>query len=299
LCHEAQAHDKGYIPIWTSEWYMSKLNAIKTFRDLLSFLTIIPLAKTEEFVYTSAVNMWLFPLVGGLIGGFAAAYFVAAGFLLAFLLGLVNSVVLVPVGFLVQLIVPAMTLAFLLVLTGFQHFDGLVDLGNALGLKKVEDRREIAHRWVVTGKGAFLAIFVEFAAVVGLFLLNWNVAVRALVVSEVAAKLAMVTIVWRGQAAHEGLGSRFIGHAKRKLNVAAYVVAFVLGFVLLGFAGLLVVSVAVFFGLFMERVAKSVFGGVSGDMIGATNEGARALTLVLTATVFVLCAVLLSGALWL
>ena len=278
---------------------MSKLNAIKTFRDLLSFLTIIPLAKTEEFVYTSARNMWLFPLVGGLIGGFAAAYFVAAGFILTFLFGLVNSVVLVPVGFLVQLIVPAMTLAFLLVLTGFQHFDGLVDLGNALGLKRVEDRREIAHRWVVTYKGAFLAIFVEFAAVVGLFWLNGNVAVRALVVAEVAAKLAMVTIVWRGKAAHEGLGSRFIGNAKRRLNFVAYLLAFVLGFVLLGFAGLLVVFVAVLFGLFMERVAKSVFGGVSGDMIGATNEGARALTLVLTAIVSVLCAVLLSGALWL
>ena len=278
---------------------MSKLNAIKTFRDLLSFLTIIPLAKTEEFVYTSARNMWLFPLVGGLIGGFAAAYFVAAGFILTFLFGLVNSVILVPVGFLVQLIVPAMTLAFLLVFTGFQHFDGLVDLGNALGLKRVEDRREIAHRWVVTYKGAFLAIFVEFAAVAGLFWLNGNVAVRALVVAEVAAKLAMVTIVWRGKAAHEGLGSRFIGNAKRRLNFVAYLLAFVLGFVLLGFAGLLVVFVAVFFGLFMERVAKGVFGGVSGDMIGATNEGARALTLVFTATVFVLSAVLLSGALWL
>jgi adenosylcobinamide-GDP ribazoletransferase len=278
---------------------MSKLNAIKTFRDLLSFLTIIPLAKTEDFVYTSARNMWLFPLIGGLIGIFAASYFVVAGFILTFLLGLVNSVVLVPVAFLVQLIVPAMALAFLLVLTGFQHFDGLVDLGNALGLKKVEDRREIAHRWVVTYKGALLAVFVEFATVVGLFFLNWNVALRALVVAEVAAKLAMVTIVWRGNAAHEGLGSRFIGNAKRKVNFAAYLLAFILGFVLLGFAGLLVVSVAVLFGLFMERAAKSVFGGVSGDMIGATNEGTRALTLVLTATVLVLSTVLLSGALWL
>lgn len=276
---------------------MSKLNAIKTFRDLLSFLTIIPLAKTEEFVYTSARNMWLFPLIGGLIGVFAAGYFLACGFVVSVLLGVVSFVVQVPVGFVLQVVPAAMTLAFLLVLTGFQHFDGLVDLGNALGLKKVEDRREIAHRWVVTYKGAFLAIFVEFAAVAGLFWLNWNVALRALVVAEVAAKLAMVTIVWRGKAAHEGLGSRFIGNAKRRLNFVAYLLAFVLGFVLLGFAGLLVVFVAVFFGLFMERVAKSVFGGVSGDMIGATNEGARALALVLTAVV--LCAVLLSGALWL
>jgi len=269
---------------------MSKSNAIKTFRDLLSFLTIIPLAKTEEFVYTSARNMWLFPLIGGLIGVFAVAYFVAAGFILTFLLGLVNSVVLVPVGFLVSVLAPAMTLAFLLVLTGFQHFDGLVDLGNAIGLKKVEDRRAIAHAWIVTYKGAFLAIFVESAAFVGLVLVNANFAFRALIVAEVAAKLAMVTIAWRGKPAHEGLGARFLGHAKRRLNIVAYVISFLIGYALLCLAGVLVVLVAVLFGFFMERVAKSVFGGVSGDMIGATNEAARALTLVLLASLSILLA---------
>jgi cobalamin synthase len=38
----------------------------------------------------------------------------------------------------------------------------------------------------------------------------------------------------------------------------------------------------------MERVAKSVFGGVSGDIIGATNETARAVTLILLAGVLAL-----------
>jgi adenosylcobinamide-GDP ribazoletransferase len=275
---------------------MSNANAIKTFRDLLSFLTIIPLAKTDEFVFTSARNIWLFPLVGGLIGLVGAAYFVATGFVLTFLLGLVNSLVGIPVGFLVSVIAPAMTLAFLLVFTGFQHFDGLVDLGNAIGIKKVEDRREIAHRWVVTGKGAFLAIFVEFAAATGLFLLDGKVAILTLILAEVLGKLAMVTIVWRGKPSHQGLGARFIGDAKRKLNYAAYLTAFIFGFVLLGFAGLLLVCITVLFGLFMENVGNRVFGGVSGDMIGATNEGARSLTLVLTAAISTLASILFSGA---
>ena len=279
---------------------MSRLNTIKVFRDLLSFLTIIPLGKTEDFVVTSARSMFLFPLIGALIGLFAAGYFVVCGFVLSFLLGLVNSVVQIPVGFLVSVAVPVMTLAFLLVFTGFQHFDGLVDLGNAIGLKKVEERRAIAHAWTVTYKGALLAIFVEFAAFAGLFLLlNANVAVRALIVAEVAAKLSMVTIAWLGKPAHAGLGARFLASAKRKLNVAAFAVSFLVGFALLGLAGLLVIEMAVLFGLLMEQVGKSVFGGVSGDMIGATNEGARALTLVLVAVMSFLSAVLFAGALWL
>jgi cobalamin synthase len=170
-------------------------------------------------------------------------------------------------------------------------------LGNAIGIKRVEDRREIAHRWIVTYRGGFLAIFVEFSALAGLFLLNSNVALRALVVAEVAAKLAMVTIAWRGKPAHAGLGARFLGNSKRKLNAVAYVLGFVFGFVFLGFAGLLVVSVAVLFGLFMERVGNSVFGGVSGDIIGATNESARAVSLVLVAAVAFFASVLFMGAL--
>ncbi len=38
----------------------------------------------------------------------------------------------------------------------------------------------------------------------------------------------------------------------------------------------------------MERVGKSVFGGVTGDVIGATNEAARAITLVMMAGVLAL-----------
>ena len=278
---------------------MSKSNAIKTFRDLLAFLTIIPLGKTEDFVSTSARNMFLFPLVGGLIGVFGAGYFLGSTVVVSYLLGVASHVVHVSIWWLPKIFPAAMTLSFLLVLTGFQHFDGLVDLGNAIGLKKIEDRREIAHRWVVSYKGAVLAIFVEFCAVIGLFLLDWSIAWRSLVVAEVSAKLAMVSIVWRGKPSHQGLGARFIGNAKRRLNILAYAVSFIIGYVFLGIAGLLIVSVAVLFGFFMEQVGNSVFGGVSGDIIGATNEAARALSLVLAAAVLFLATSLFGGALFL
>ncbi len=271
------------------------MNVIKVFRELLAFLTVIPLGKTEDFVETSARNMWLFPVVGGLMGLLAAAYLFAAHFVVFYLLLALNFLFRIPMAPLVAAIPSLMTLAFLLVLTGFQHFDGLVDLGNALGVKKLEDRREIAHRWTVTYKGALLALLVELSAATALFLMNLNLALRGLVLAEVCAKLAMVTIVWRGKAAHQGLGARFITAAKRRLNYLAFAASLVIGFVLLGIVGVVVVLVAAaVFGAFMEKVANGMFGGVSGDMIGATNEVARAFSLVFT-TVF---AFLLSGLLW-
>jgi adenosylcobinamide-GDP ribazoletransferase len=261
---------------------MSKMNAIKTFRDLLAFLTIIPMGSGENFVTTSAEYMFLFPLIGGLIGLFAAGYFLLSSFIVSALLGVINFLIQVPLDFLLKLVPAIMTLAFLLVLTGLQHFDGLVDLGNAIGLHKLEERREAAHAWIVTYKGAILAICIEAVAFLGLFFINLAWAIQVIIVAEVAAKLGMVTIVAVGQPMSKGLGARFMEKAKRKRNIVAYVISILIIVPLLGLWGLLVVAVSILVGALMEQVAKNVFGGVSGDMIGATNETVRAVTLILS-----------------
>lgn len=274
---------------------MSKMNAIKTFRDLLSFLTIIPVGGKEDFVLTSAEHVYLFPLIGGFIGLLGAGYFLLSGFVVSGLISLVGLVVQVPAAtFVLQLIPAATTVAFLLVLTGLQHFDGLVDLGNAVGMKSVHDRKMVAHAWTVTYSGAFLALLVEFLVLAGLFFLEPAFVIAGIIAAEVAAKLAMVTIVWIGKPTHKGLGSIFLAKAKKKLNFVGYVISvlivFPFFFILnldpfLGFLGIAVVLVSVPVAFLMEKVAEMVFGGVSGDMIGATNEVARAVTLVLLAAV--------------
>jgi adenosylcobinamide-GDP ribazoletransferase len=243
----------------------------------------------EDFVIVSAKNMFLFPLIGGLMGLFAAGYFQGSHLILLNVLSFAHSYIqFLPVDVLLRLTLAIMTLAFLLVLTGLQHFDGLVDLGNAIGLHKLEERQEAAHAWYVSYKGAFLAILVEFVAVVGLFQLNPQYAIQAIISAEVLAKLAMVTVVVAGKSVGKGLGARFLEKAKTKRNVIAYVISLLIVIPLLGWTGLLAVAASVTVGLLMSIVGKSVFGGVSGDMIGATNETARALTLALFAGVLAL-----------
>ena len=272
---------------------MSPEKAIKTFRDLLSFLTIIPAGGKEDFVFTAAEHVYLFTIIGGIIGILASAYFLGASIIARFLLGLVNPLVALPVDLISKLAVAAMTIAFLLVLTGLQHFDGLVDLGNAFGLRSTHDRKMAAHAWTVTYWGALLALIVELTAFAGLFLINPLFAFGAIVGAELSAKLAMVTIVWIGKPTHKGLGSIFLQKAKTKLNLIAYALSILIvypffaltGKPYLGFAGTGLVLVSIPVGLVMGKVAENVFGGVSGDAIGATNEVARAVTLILTAGV--------------
>ena len=272
---------------------MSPVKTIKTFRDLLSFLTIIPMGGKEDFIFTTAENMYLFPLIGGFIGLLAGLYFFGSSVIVAFLLGLANRIIALPTGLFAALLPAAMTIAFLSVITGLQHFDGLIDLGNAVGLRNVHDRKMVAHAWTVTYSGAILALVVEFVAFLGLFFINTLFAFAAILTAEVAAKLSMVTIVWVGKPSHKGLGSIFLSKAKKKLNTIAYVIAVLIVFPfltltispLLGLVGVGIVLVSIPVAFVMEKVSKEVFGGVSGDMIGATNEVARATTLVLFAIV--------------
>ncbi|MDR0461076.1 MAG: adenosylcobinamide-GDP ribazoletransferase [Nitrososphaerota archaeon] len=273
---------------------MSPAKTIKTFRDLLAFLTVIPVGGKEDFVFTSAENMYLFPLIGSFIGLMASAYFITSNFILQILLNSLNSFITLPVDFLAKFATAAMTVAFLLVITGLQHFDGLIDLGNALGFRNEHDRKMAAHAWTVNYSGAIFAIIIEFIAFLGLFLIvplftNHLLIFAVIISAEVAAKLAMVTLVWIGKPTHKGLGSMFLKKAKKKLNIITYVISAIIAFVLFTLAvnpvyGLL--SIGIIFANIplagiMAKVAEKVFGGVSGDIIGATNEISRAITFVL------------------
>ncbi|MEM2953528.1 MAG: adenosylcobinamide-GDP ribazoletransferase [Candidatus Bathyarchaeia archaeon] len=258
------------------------MKAVRIFKDLVSFLTIIPLAKDESFLEASARYMFLFPLVGGIIGLLAAAYFHLSFYLFSFVFSFVDIFFTELEGLLVKIFSAGCTLSFLLVLTGLQHFDGLVDFGNVLGLKNLEERELIAHAWVVTYKGAFLAVFVELLTFLGIFLSNLNIVFKALICSEVSAKLAMVTVAWVGKPTPKGLGALFAKiNSRRKLNFAAYLISVCIIFPLLGWLSLILILLSFSLGFFMGLVSERTFGGVSGDVLGATNEITRAICILL------------------
>ena len=123
-----------------------------------------------------------------------------------------------------------------------------------------------------------------------LFFISPLLAFGAIIAAEVSAKLAMVTIVWVGKPTHKGLGSIFLAKAKKKLNIVAYALSILIVYPffayalnpILGLVGVAIVLVSIPVALVMEKISERVFGGVSGDTIGATNEVARAVTLILT-----------------
>jgi len=264
------------------------MGVLKVFRDLMSFLTTISPTKDEGFVETSARFMFLFPVIAALIGFLVGLYSLFTFNFLSFLFSFLNSAFFfgslnVFISYLPKVLASVMTLAFLFVLTGLQHLDGLVDFGNALGIRRasVEEKIKIAHAWTVTRTGAFMAVSISFCALLFIFLIKPEELIQSLVVAETSAKLAMVTCAWQGSSLRKGLGSLFLDSMNKRhgLYLISLVISMVVGVLLSGLQGVLAVTLGIAVGGLMIMVSKRVFGGVNGDVFGATNEIGRMVAL--------------------
>jgi len=271
------------------------LKPLRVFRGLMAFLTTIPVGVDESFLDISARFMFLFPVIGVLIGFLAGIYSFFTNNVLFLLFGAINNVVFsgaheVFFDFVAKGLASTMTLAFLLVLIGLQHTDGLVDVGNALGIRKasLKEKVEIAHEWTVTRTGALLALLVSFFTLLFIFMVKTDCIIQSLIVAETSAKLAMVTTGWQGTSPPPRFyedkwekGRNFIDSIKKNhgLYAISLTISLVVSIGLLGLSGVLAVAAGMLVGGFMIIVGKQVFGGVNGDVFGATNEIARMVAL--------------------
>ncbi len=245
--------------------------AVKELKNLLSFLTVFPVAMDKDLLTDCARNMWAFPLLGAFLGLLAGSF---------------SWVVL---EFLPGLVVGALALALLLLMTGLHHTDGLLDFGDGVMVHgSSEHKIEVMHDQL-TGAGAiglsvmtYLITAFAFAELGRhIFILNFAVPLifPALIVVELCAKLSMVVAAWAGKSVHQGMNSSFLeamhGSIGKMRLVLALVLSVLIAFPLLGWAGVFTILSAVITGLVMVGVAHKHFNGVTGDVFGATNELTR------------------------
>jgi adenosylcobinamide-GDP ribazoletransferase len=240
---------------------------LKEIKNLLSFLTTIPVRMDQDMLTDTAKCMFLFPLVGAFIG------------LLAGLCGWATS------QFLPSLVVGALVLGFLLLITGLHHTDGLLDFGDGIMAHGSPERKiEIMHDQLTGAGGLSLGIMTFLITTFAISELDSGIIIQGLVVVEISAKLSMVVGAWAGKAVHEGMNSSFLeamhGNKGTARLVAALVISFVIAMPLLWLTGAVTVLAAILASLIMVEVAHRHFKGVTGDVLGATNELARMFSLI-------------------
>lgn len=240
---------------------------LKEIKNLLSFLTVLPLSMDKDCLTDAAKGMFLFPLVGAFIG------------LLAGIFGWVTS------QFLPSLVIGALVLGFLLLITGLHHTDGLLDFGDGVMYHGSAERKiEIMHDQLTGAGGLTLGIMTFLITALSIAELNTGIIIQSIIVVEVSAKLSMVVGAWAGKAVHKGMGSSFLEamHGKKGTArlIAALVISFGIAVPLLWLEGAVTVMAAIIASLIMVGISHRHFKGVTGDVLGATNELTRMASLI-------------------
>ena len=230
---------------------------LKEIGSIFSFLTIIPTSNAN--LETVAKYMYLFPIVGIAIGLVVGSI----GFGVSF--------------FLDPLIVSLLVVASLALITGIHHTDGLADFADGLMVKGTKEKKLAAMKDLATGSAGIVAIVLYLVSLIVAFSLSGGYQLfLAILLSEIIAKYSMVLMASLGKSASVGSNSPFVELMKNRKKLAVTTVITLIPLIALGgTTGLIIFAVGTTFTLFLVALSTRSFGGITGDVLGATNELSR------------------------
>ena len=241
-------------------------------RALLSFFTVLPVrgATLEE----AAREIHLLPFIG-------------------LITGLPGAILLMAARFVPPDVAATLALGAVLLASGLHHADGVLDVGDAIMARGSPDRRREVLRDTRVGIGGLGALFLVYAPTVGALAALCDTsparAALSLLAGEVAARSTMLLMLAFGEPADPRSSSvpfvRALSGPQRTPVVVALLapLPLLLAISALGSLAILAVPLVTLGAL---RISAAKFGGIGGDVVGATGEVSRAALLVfLSATV--------------
>lgn len=230
--------------------------------SIFSFLTIIP-SKNQRLEYI-AQNIHLFPIVGIIIG---------------IIISIINFVFLL---FLHPLLSSLFIVLLLMVITGLHHMDGLIDFSDGVmtkgnKTKKIQSMKDTS----IGSAGTLTSIFYIISLILIISMLHEFVALKAIILSEMMAKFSMVLQARINSSTPSSISFLFIKHIKHndKMMIFATLILMTVSITFAGILGLLIATIVSVAVLMIGFISRINFGGVSGDVFGATNELTRLISL--------------------
>jgi adenosylcobinamide-GDP ribazoletransferase len=242
------------------------LEFLRSIGSVLAFLTILPVCKQVHDIYYIAKNMYLFPFVGLIIGAIIGAM----------ALGISNFLHPLLTGFLVT--------GALMIITGIHHTDALADLADGLMAKGSKEAKHKAMLDPAVGSAGVAVLVMYFSGMIIVFNIGFASGLAtftSVITAEVIAKYVMVLLANRGLSAWEGFSSPFIVAMKdkRKMLAATGTMVAIVGFAS-GYAGFVALVISFILAEVMKYISSKSFGGISGDVLGASNEITRLSSLI-------------------
>ena len=236
---------------------------LKQIGSVFSFLTIIPTSNSD--LNSIAKNMFLFPIVGIVIG------------LVIGSLGYGLSLYLEP------LVVSLVVVASLAIITGIHHTDGLADFADGLMTKGTKEKKRKAMKDLSVGSaGIFSIVLYAIGMIIALSFSNGIDLFKIILLSEIMAKFSMVLMAGLGNSASIGSNSPFIDSMKNKKRLLIAGIITIIPLIVIGeMNGLIVFASGIIVTMFLVGLSTKSFGGITGDVMGASNELTRLSSLLI------------------
>lgn len=256
------------------------------FKSGFGFLSTIPVGITMEGIDELMKKIYFYPVVGAVLGLLIGA-----------------------VAYIGQIIFPgpilaALIMGFLYYITGFNHLDGVTDMGDGFMAHGSPEKKIRALKDTNLGTGGvsfcillLLTLYGSIRAVQeeGINVFGSNLPVlmlSSMFIAEVSAKQSMLTIAAFGKPippqdkqAYPGLGAMTINGATRKNFIIGFIFGAVVCFLPFGWIGLVPYLAACVSALVLLNRSYAHFGGLNGDGIGTANEIGRVTALIVIAVI--------------
>ena len=251
-----------------------KPSTLRSIGGLMTFSTILPLN-----VYTTIDEMakmtWFWPVLNGIIGLMAA--------IIAFIL--TRFIHFDP------LLVAAIIYGFLLLINGFNHFDGLMDFGDGVMVHGDPQKKLSIMKDPMTGVGGISTGFIVGTITIAAYssLINYAYGVNLnfillIIVAEIAAKIGLTTCCICSKSSDEGIGKYFIKYMNLENYVIGLIICFIISAALslsIGFQiGIIGIIGGAFGGALTALIAKRHLEIANGDVLGTSNELGRLFSLI-------------------
>ena len=246
-----------------------EFSPFKSLLGLLTFSTILPIN-----VYTSIEDMtkltWAWPFLHILIG------------VLALLCGYISLNFL----HLNSLLVSVIVYAFLMIITGYNHLDGVMDMADGVMVHGEPEKKIRIMKDSSVGAGGMATLFLVASLTIAAInnMLDYNFLVGILI-CEMASKTSLLTTALLSKPLIPGIGGYFIKETNIYNYFASTVIVAVIAFLLGNFVGIAGIAGAIVSGIIISVIAKRNFVFANGDVLGMSNEVGRLLSLIFMASV--------------